>query len=113
MTLLRNASDDDILIALGENLKSFRIRAGLSQSELARRAGIGAIALSHLETGQGSALRTFVRVLRSLDLQEGLTQLVPGQVIDPLSMTRTATLRRRIKHTRKSRRNPIAGASGD
>jgi transcriptional regulator with XRE-family HTH domain len=97
---------DSLLGALGENLKSARIRAGRSQFELARQAGIGPIALSHLETGQGSSLRTFIRVLRSLNLQQGLDQLVPGNVIDPLSLIRVQTARRRVKHTRKPRKRP-------
>ncbi len=112
MTSLQNASDNEILLALGENLKSFRVRAGIAQGELARRAGIGAIAMSRLETGKGSSLRTFVNVLRSLNLQEGLNQLVPATVIDPLSITRAATPRRRIKHTRKSRKTGAEASKG-
>ena len=104
MRPLQNLPPEEILAALGDKLKSFRIRQGVAQRELARRAGIGVIALSHLETGRGSSLRTFISVLRSLGLHEGLNQLVPGAVIDPLSLTRDATPRRRIKHHRTSRK---------
>jgi transcriptional regulator with XRE-family HTH domain len=103
MSTLQHASPAEILVALGEGLRAQRIRQGLSQSELARRAGIGTVALSHLETGHGSSLHTFVSVLKSLGLQEGVHLLVPSTVIDPLSLTRDAIPRRRIKHTRRSR----------
>jgi transcriptional regulator with XRE-family HTH domain len=104
MLPLQDLPPHEILVALGERLKTFRIRQGLPQSELARQAGIGVVALSHLETGRGSSLRTFISVLRSLGLYEGLNQLIPGAVIDPLSLTRDAKPRRRIKHRRLSRK---------
>ena len=46
---------------------------------------------------------SFIKVLRALGLQNGLQQLVPVAVLDPLSLTRQAAPRQRAKHTRTKR----------
>ncbi len=44
-------ADTNILAALGRNLKAARISAGLTQRELAARAGIGLAILAQIESG--------------------------------------------------------------
>ena len=100
MTNIQRSTPEETLANLGDSFKAFRIRRGLDQKKLAARAGISLGALSHLENGQGSTLLSFVKVLRALGLQNGLQQLVPTAVLDPLSLTRQATPRQRAKHTR-------------
>jgi transcriptional regulator with XRE-family HTH domain len=109
MSIQRN-TPEEMLADLGDSLKSFRIQRGLDQKQLAARAGVSLGALSHLENGQGSTLLSFVKVLRALGLQNGLQQLVPTAVLDPLSLTRQATPRQRAKHTRT--RKPAKPALG-
>ncbi len=99
MSLQRN-TPEETLADLGDSLKSFRIQRGLDQKQLAARAGVSLGALSHLENGHGSTLLSLVKVLRALGLQNGLPQLVPTAVLDPLSLTRQAMPRQRAKHTR-------------
>ncbi len=93
---------DELLAELGRNIRSVRVQRGIEQAQLAERAGISTSALSHLENGHGSALQSFVRVLRALGLEDGLARLVPGAVFDPLSLTRAATPRQRARRPRKS-----------
>jgi len=47
-------SEDDSLIlsALGDAIREHRVRAGLTQAELAHRAGIGRPHLNHIEGGR-------------------------------------------------------------
>lgn len=100
MADVQRNTPEETLADLGDSLKAFRIQRGLDQKQLAARASVSLGALSHLENGQGSTLLSFVKVLRALGLQNGLRQLVPTAVLDPLSLTRQATPRQRAKHTR-------------
>ena len=110
MKNIQHNTPEEILADLGDSLKAFRIQRGLDQKQLAERAGVSLGALSHLENGQGSTLLSFVKVLRALGLQNGLHQLVPTGVLDPLSLTRQAMPRQRAKHTRT--RKPTKPAMG-
>ena len=103
MTNIQRTTPEETLADLGDTLKTFRIQRGLDQKQLAARAGVSLGALSHLENGQGSTLMSFIKVLRALGLQNGLQQLVPVAVLDPLSLTRQAAPRQRAKHTRTKR----------
>lgn len=114
MNIQRN-TPEETLAELGDSLKSFRIQRDLDQKQLAARAGVSLGALSHLENGHGSTLLSLVKVLRALGLQNGLHQLVPTAVLDPLSLTRQATPRQRAKHTRtkKTSKSEMGSTNGD
>ncbi len=52
---------------LGERIRQFRQRAGLTQEELTKRAGIGRVTLSRLESGDHSPrYRTLVALAKAL-----------------------------------------------
>lgn len=56
----------------GENLRSARYGAGLSQAHLAERAGIGRTAVSAYERGEREpSLRTILRLARALEVPAG------------------------------------------
>jgi transcriptional regulator with XRE-family HTH domain len=55
--------------ALGQGLRALRLRAGLTQEQLAERAGVNASYLSQLENGNRDVRWTTVsRLLRTLDV---------------------------------------------
>jgi len=70
-------------MTLGEKLKWVRQQRGWLQRELARRAGVGAARLSHLECGRthdprGPTLRTLARTLGvSMDYLTSPSALTP------------------------------------
>ena len=70
-------TDTAILAILGKRVERHRIEAGLTQAELAERAGIGKRTLERLEAGRGTELVTLLRVLRILNSLEGLERLLP------------------------------------
>ena len=62
----------------GERLKALREKAGLSQRELARLAGIEAMQISRYERGVGyPAVKTLIAIARTLDV--GLDYLLLGK----------------------------------
>jgi len=59
-------------VELGHRMRAARKRAKLSQQALATHANVSLSAVKSLEAGQGSTLRTFVSVVRALDLDANL-----------------------------------------
>jgi transcriptional regulator with XRE-family HTH domain len=71
---------------LGEQVKAARVDAGLDQERLAERANISASAVSNLERGKGSSVRTLVAVVRALGRTDWLEGLAPPVAISPMRM---------------------------
>ena len=75
---------------LGGNIRARRVGMGVTQEELARRAGLGLGALKHLESGAGANLTTLVKVVRALGAEEWLTALAPPPepTLSPMQLLR-------------------------
>jgi len=98
-----NETPDEMEAALGERLKALRLARNLDQKSLAERAGISVRALRNLEGGQGSTLKSLVRVLRALDREDWLKSIAPVATINPLLLGRNAEPRQRAGKPRKTR----------
>jgi transcriptional regulator with XRE-family HTH domain len=68
------------LTHLAERLKALRKAAGLSQQELASRAGVSMSAVFHAEQGRKSDLK-----LSTLLALAGALGMTPGQLVDALT----------------------------
>ncbi|MEZ0475803.1 helix-turn-helix domain-containing protein [Luteimonas sp. B3_2_R+30] len=88
---------DELLAEVGDRLRRWRLDKRTSQAALAAKAGVSLKALQALEGGHGSALGTYVRVLKALGLLETLDALVPVPLISPIDMLN----RRYVKHARQ------------
>jgi len=73
---------------VGEQVRSARIAAELDQERLAALADISVGALSNLERGKGSSLKTLVAVVRALGRTEWLEALAPPVTVSPMQMLR-------------------------
>ena len=72
---------------LGQRLRAARKRARLSQAELATRANVSLSAVKSLEAGRGSSLKTFIGVVRALDLDAGLDRVFAvTSTVSPVAM---------------------------
>lgn len=85
MKISASLSDAAILDVLGRRISQHRLQANLTQAELAARAGVGKRTLERVEAGGGAELTTFVRILRALDLVDGLDRLVPELPPSPIA----------------------------
>jgi transcriptional regulator with XRE-family HTH domain len=109
MQISRGLTDAAVLQALGERIERHRIQAGLTQTELAERAGIGKRTVERVEAGHGAELVTLLRVLRVLGLLEGLQQLIPELPPSPIAQLKLrGKVRQRVAHARV-RRTALGG----
>ena len=113
MQSLPRHSDHAILTELGERLQRTRLERNLSQAKLAAEAGVGRVTLQRIEDGNSASLINLVRVLRALDLLEGLDQLVPPPTASPLDeVKRRGQQRQRAGSPRRSQRSSASEPSG-
>lgn len=81
---LDHRSNEQVRRILGERLRALRKSRGLTQTELAERAGLSRPTVSTLERGNDVSLDTFLSVLRALDLLDALNVTVPQPAISPI-----------------------------
>src|SRR5665213_3148964 len=93
---------------VGEQIRAERITHDLDQASLAALADVSVGALSNLERGKGSALKTMVAVLRALGRTDWFEALAPAVVVSPIQMLRAkkSSPRERVRvRTRDSQAN--------
>lgn len=95
------ANDRAITGELGRRIAAARLARDIPQRDLARRAGISTRALSSLEGGAPSSLRTLIHVLRALGMAGNLDLLVPEQPFSPLAVRPDRPTVRRRASTRR------------
>lgn len=100
-------TDAAIAHILGERIERYRLEAGLTQAELADRAGLGKRTVERIEAGHGAELVTLIRVLRALDALEGLDKILPELPPSPIEQLKLrGKQRRRVSHPRGRREAP-------
>lgn len=86
---------DELMSDLGVQLRAQRLRMNLTLAEVSKIAGVSINALRRLESGDGTALYSFVAVLRALRRDDWLATLQPPVTINPLSMLNRRAPRQR------------------
>ena len=98
-------SNPEILSLIGERLRQWRIKKGLTQNELIQRAGLSRGAIQKIEAGTNVDLNTIVALIRSLDLIDHLNLFLPEPepTIENLKeIQNTVSQRRRVRKKKKS-----------
>lgn len=60
-------SDKEILRKWGEKLRSLRIAAGLSQTELAQKTGLSRSSIAEIEKGRNFSIASLISISRTLE----------------------------------------------
>jgi putative transcriptional regulator len=95
MKLDAGHTDDTVLRELGSRIERTRLERDLTQAQLAHAASVGVNTVRRLEGGQGATLTNLIRVLRGLDLLDGIDRLVPEPAPSPIQQLRLEGRRRR------------------
>ncbi len=77
-------SDDAVLEQLGERLLQYRLNRNMTQTALAKEAGMSGRTINRLEHGHSTQLSNLIRLLRSLDLLQNMDALVPELALSPI-----------------------------
>jgi transcriptional regulator with XRE-family HTH domain len=113
---LENFADREVALWLAQELRAWRIDprgAGMTQTDLASRSGMGLTPLKRFEKTGGITLNNLVALLRALNLLDRLENLIPKPdspgPLDLLKADREAA-RRRVRAPR-ARPAPAAARS--
>jgi transcriptional regulator with XRE-family HTH domain len=80
------ATDSTVLDEIGRKLARQRIESGLTQSALARQAGVGRSTVERLEAGHSTQMSSFIRILRVLGLLQQFVEMVPEPGPSPMAL---------------------------
>ena len=79
------ASSEAIEDALSERIEEIRLKRNITQSRLAREAGVSRSTITRLaQAGKGISLDSFIRILKALQLTNNLEALLPDPGLSPL-----------------------------
>ncbi len=97
------ASSEAIEDALSERIEEIRLRRNITQSRLAREAGVSRSTITRLaQEGKGISLDSFIRVLKALQLADNLGTLLPDPGLSPLEeLEKSSQLSRQRARARK------------
>jgi transcriptional regulator with XRE-family HTH domain len=87
---------------IGRQVRDVRIASEIDQSRLAGLADVSIGALSNLERGNGSSLKTFVAVVRALGRTEWLEGLAAPATVSPIQTPGAKPIGRRTRVRRRA-----------
>lgn len=103
---LRQMTDDMILQAIGEYVRSMRLDRNWTQAQLGERAGVHRTTIRDLELGRRSTLITLVQVLRSLDQLQTLKLFKVSNEPNPLELAKLQMNKRKRASGSESPQQP-------
>ncbi len=85
MPLDRLLTDAAVLGELGRRLARHRLERNWTQAELAARAGVGQATVQRAERGGSVQMSSMVKLLRTLELLDGLDAAIPDSIDLPIA----------------------------
>ena len=94
-------SAPEIVRMLGSRFRDFRMRANMTQKELAKQAGVTVTTIHKFETGRANniSLGSFLRLLKAVGMIGGVEELLPDLPQNPY-LLRGLKPAQRIRHPR-------------
>lgn len=98
---IASLSNAAIVQELGKQYRTYRLRAELTQQEVATRAGVSLLTLRLFEQGKATniTMGNFLALLRALDLLSPVADLLPDIPLSPYLLSKLqAQQPKRIRH---------------
>ncbi|HEV2954344.1 MAG TPA: helix-turn-helix transcriptional regulator [Candidatus Dormibacteraeota bacterium] len=95
MRITHGAPDGAVAEEVGARIARTRLERNLTQADLAARAGVGKTTVQRLEGGETTTLANFIRILRALELLDGVDRLIPEPLPSPIEQLKLEGRRRR------------------
>ena len=106
-------SSSTVAATLCKRLEQIRLSKNISQTELAREAGVSRSTLTRIADGRSISLDSFIRVMQALGLADHLAALLPHPDVRPVERVRQqGKQRRRASGKRKATRPWTWGDEG-
>ncbi len=86
--VFKGLSDAAVLKELGNRLAQSRLNRNMTQSALAKEAGVSTPTIYRVEHGHSTQATNLIRILRALNLLENLEALIPEPVISPIQQVK-------------------------
>jgi DNA-binding XRE family transcriptional regulator len=81
-----NISDQHIINEITNRVKQQRLNLNMTQSELAKKAGLHVQTIKNFELGKSTKLKTFIQILRVFGALNSLDKLLPETGISPVEL---------------------------
>ena len=102
ITELKRMTDDMVIQAIGEYVRSVRLERNMTQEQLGERAGVHRTTVRDLELGKRSTLLTLIQVLRSLDQLQTLKHFKASKELNPIELAKLEAKQRKRASGTKS-----------
>lgn len=103
---LKRMTDDMIIKAIGDYVRSVRLDRNLTQEQLGDRSGVHRTTVRDLELGKRSTLLTLIQVLRSLDELKTLKNFKVSKELSPLELAKLEAGERKRASGSKPQQKP-------
>ncbi len=97
MTISGFESNEFIMQEIGRRLQKYRIDMGMTQKELAEKAGISLRTVVSFEKGSDIKMSLMIKVLRSLNMASNIDLLVPETLVRPSDYLELNKQRKRVR----------------
>lgn len=107
MNISKLLTDDAVMAEMGKRIARCRIDLQVTQADMAEQAGVSKRTVERIEAGSSAQFSTIIRILRVLDLLQGLDRLIPEPGPRPMDLLKLqGKVRQRASSTRRSERAP-------
>lgn len=97
MKLTARSSNEEFLRELGKRIREVRVDMDMTQSEVAKKAGVTSKTIGRIENGEDLAVSTMLNVLRALGLAQNMDALIPEPTARPSMLMANEKERLRVR----------------
>lgn len=100
---ISNLVASEVVAALGERFKDYRIACDMTQKEVSDKSGVSVVTIRKFENGQlyNLTLATFIALLKAIDFAQGLDDVLPEIPVSPYELLKIEQgKRKRVRHAK-------------